>query len=343
MSEEHNVRIQALMAPIGSEAPAGHDIEYDSLYEQIRQAREHEEVVAEDEWACEAKVADWQQVILLGEEVLREHSKHFQIACWVTQAWMHQQGLTGLAQGLALLESMVRQWWASGFPALEADGEPYRLAMFGRLDRDIGQWLLTHSMTGSPQCSLAWWQQVLRHEHLKRSEETNTPDEYSLEQFRLWVVRELEAAQLDALLEQVRNCRSLLQPFAHGLSAVMASSGASVMAKTQEKFDEWDAFVSRMLEWFAPLGVSDEGGQAPSPERVAERAAQGAQSREAAISQMQDIARYFRQHEPSSPVPMLMDRAVRWASMPLQQWLAEMVRDENCLRDINLVLEGPQA
>ncbi|WP_323114839.1 type VI secretion system protein TssA [Pseudomonas guariconensis] len=343
MSEERSARIQALMAPIETEAPAGHDIEYDTLYEQIRQAREHEDVVAEDEWACEVKVADWQRVISLGEAVLREHSKHFQIACWLSQAWMQKQGLTGLAQGLELLEGMVRQWWADGFPALEADGEPYRLAMFGRLDRDIGQWLLTHAMTGAPQCSLAWWQQVLRHEHAKRSDEGSPTDEYSLEQFRLWVVQALDSAQLRTFLEQVRHCRSLLQPFAHALSAVTGNSGTGVMAKTLEGLDDWEAFLSRMLEWLSPPGDSDEEVLLPSPDRVGERPAQSAQSREAAIRQMQDIARYFRQHEPSSPVPMLMDRAVRWASMPLQQWLAEMVRDENCLREINLVLEGPQA
>ena len=64
-------------------------------------------------------------------------------------------------------------------------------------------------------------------------------------------------------------------------------------------------------------------------------------SRDLAITQMLTIAHFFRQSEPSSPVPFLMERAARWADMTLTEWLEEMLSDNNTLQDINNVLTGP--
>jgi len=47
-----------------------------------------------------------------------------------------------------------------------------------------------------------------------------------------------------------------------------------------------------------------------------------------------DIAGYFRRTEPHSPVAYLLERAVAWANMPLEQWLAEVVRDDTTLSSI---------
>ncbi|MBH2011056.1 MAG: type VI secretion system protein TssA, partial [Xanthomonadaceae bacterium] len=57
-------------------------------------------------------------------------------------------------------------------------------------------------------------------------------------------------------------------------------------------------------------------------------------SKEAALRALNDIAGFFRRTEPHSPVAYLLDRAVAWADMPLEQWLAEVIRDESTLASI---------
>jgi type VI secretion system protein ImpA len=47
-----------------------------------------------------------------------------------------------------------------------------------------------------------------------------------------------------------------------------------------------------------------------------------------------EIAGFFRRTEPHSPVAYLLDRAVYWADMPLEQFLAELIRDESTLSSI---------
>ena len=44
-----------------------------------------------------------------------------------------------------------------------------------------------------------------------------------------------------------------------------------------------------------------------------------------------EIAAHFKRVEPHSPVSFLLERAVSWADMPLDQWLAEVVNDDSVL------------
>ena len=57
-------------------------------------------------------------------------------------------------------------------------------------------------------------------------------------------------------------------------------------------------------------------------------------NRNDAIDALREVASYFRHHEPHSPVAYLLERAVAWANMPLEEWLAEVVRDESTLSSI---------
>jgi type VI secretion system protein ImpA len=43
------------------------------------------------------------------------------------------------------------------------------------------------------------------------------------------------------------------------------------------------------------------------------------------------VAEYFRQHEPHSPVSYLVQRAVRWGEMSLEDWLREVINDRGVL------------
>ncbi len=54
---------------------------------------------------------------------------------------------------------------------------------------------------------------------------------------------------------------------------------------------------------------------------------------------LREVARYFRQHEPHSPVPLLAERAARWAEMSLEEWLLHVVKDESTLQQLRELLD----
>ena len=57
-------------------------------------------------------------------------------------------------------------------------------------------------------------------------------------------------------------------------------------------------------------------------------------SKQAALRALGEIAGFFRRTEPHSPVAYLLERAIVWADMPLEQFLAELIRDESTLSSI---------
>ena len=54
-------------------------------------------------------------------------------------------------------------------------------------------------------------------------------------------------------------------------------------------------------------------------------------SREDAFHSLAIIADYLKTKEPQNPVSYLVERAVRWSKMPLENWLGEVVQNEEVL------------
>lgn len=50
-------------------------------------------------------------------------------------------------------------------------------------------------------------------------------------------------------------------------------------------------------------------------------------SREEALRLVAEVSLFFKRTEPHSPIYYLLDRAVRWGSIPLDQWLNEMINE----------------
>lgn len=62
------------------------------------------------------------------------------------------------------------------------------------------------------------------------------------------------------------------------------------------------------------------------------------QDRADALRRLAAVAAYFRQTEPHSPVSYLVQRAVRWAELPLEEWLQYVVHDATVLENIRETL-----
>ncbi len=62
-----------------------------------------------------------------------------------------------------------------------------------------------------------------------------------------------------------------------------------------------------------------------------------------ALQQLREVAAFFRQTEPHSPVAYLAEKAVKWGDMPLHQWLQEVVKDSGAMGHLNELLGLPGA
>jgi type VI secretion system protein ImpA len=57
-----------------------------------------------------------------------------------------------------------------------------------------------------------------------------------------------------------------------------------------------------------------------------------------ALRRLAAIADFFHHSEPHSPVAYLIERAVRWGQMPLEQWLNDVISDQGVLSHIRETL-----
>ncbi|WFO09274.1 type VI secretion system protein TssA [Edwardsiella ictaluri] len=112
-----------LLAPISEHHPAGEDISFDPLYDQIREARRADaDYLGQGEWVSSLKQSNWAEVIRLASEALETRSKDLQLAVWLCEALVQRHGLPGLQEGLLLLDNLLEHYWAEMYPELTEGG-----------------------------------------------------------------------------------------------------------------------------------------------------------------------------------------------------------------------------
>jgi type VI secretion system protein ImpA len=62
------------------------------------------------------------------------------------------------------------------------------------------------------------------------------------------------------------------------------------------------------------------------------------ETREEAIRRLQEIAEFFRRTEPHSPVAYIVEKAARWGTMRLDEWIREVVNDDSTRRNLKNML-----
>lgn len=339
----------SLLMPISPENPVGDDMEYDPLFDTIRQARESDpDDLPDDAWTIsEPRKADWRKVNTLSEKALTAQSKDLQLASWYVESHCHLTGLAGLQVGVEFLSEFLTRYWFQCWPALE-EGMSLRRSKLLRLDRDISQHLYSLPLLQrQPSTTLSHWRQVLAFEHAQHAHPNarDADDTFSMAHFDKQAAQfsSIEISQQAERVEQLLNALDQLESRYISLSQ---DNEGEPFTQTRQMLLETIDFLQRLSQRTIPQAddrlllpemadVPTEAAETPSP-----RSNAPVMSRELAISQMLSLAAWFRQSEPSSPVPFLLERAARWADMTLEDWLNEMITDSGSIRDIHHVLTG---
>ncbi|WP_405282643.1 type VI secretion system protein TssA [Gaopeijia maritima] len=120
--------IEEFLRPISDDAPAGEDVRYEVVYDEIRDARESDPDLPQGEWETERRVADFKAVAKMAGEVLRDRSKDLQIAAWLMEAWIDREGFAGLHAGLDLQRELLDRFWDHVYPEIDDGDLEYRAA-----------------------------------------------------------------------------------------------------------------------------------------------------------------------------------------------------------------------
>jgi type VI secretion system protein ImpA len=365
MSEELQqpavIDLDALLQPIPGENPSGEYLRYSGLYDEAAEARRQDENLSQGDWQTELKVADYRRVVDLVLPVLTSQSKDIQLAVWLTEALVKQNGFPGLRDGLKLLTGLQEIFWDTLHPEIDEGDMEGRANAIGWLDTQ-GVFVIKQTpFTGGVGYSYFDW------EDSKKYDFTENPDVLSSEDKKKYQALQQEAetgrrvtadlwrkeladtrrasierinftieeclvalGDLNRVVEEKfdRNQTPGITNFRKGLEQVHEQVKKIVEQKRLEEPDPVE-------EEFAEDGDSAVGGGG----NAAVGGKTGAiQSRGDALKRLVDIADYFQRTEPHSPVAYLVQRAVKWGNMPLETWLQDVIKDDSILSSLRQTL-----
>lgn len=140
---EHQVA--RLLEPISSASACGPDLQYDAAYDRIRLARQvNPQQLPAGVWEKEDKKADWHSITKECVVLLQDQSKDLQVVAWLSEALVKTQGISGLRQGLDLMDRLSNTFWEHIHPMPDEGDWSTRLRAFEWLGRELPGWLTAH-------------------------------------------------------------------------------------------------------------------------------------------------------------------------------------------------------
>jgi type VI secretion system protein ImpA len=118
-----------LLNPIAGANPAGASLRYDRVYDQIKEARtEEDDSLPAGGWSRQTKKADFRLVIKLASDALATRSKDLQLAVWLGEALIKQEGIATLAPVLRLCLDLQQNFWENLYPEIDEGDAGMRAA-----------------------------------------------------------------------------------------------------------------------------------------------------------------------------------------------------------------------
>lgn len=354
--------IDKLLSPITPDEPAGVNLRYDPVYDQIRELRrEDDAALPQGVWKSEQKRADWKAVEAICLDTLETRSKDLQICAWLLEAWLHLYGFGGAAEGFRVMHALCESFWDALHPRIEAGDPEFRIAPIVWLNRRFPAELRLLSITepaadGVPACTLADWEVACQMENLQnRPGKQPAANERGMhlakfQQSAMLTPTPVLAARLEDVRDLLHTCGALQQLLDTRMGAEspgmlsVRSAGEDAATLLESLLRERGALHARQTtgeasEVFQYQYSGPDGNDAVNDMELSRPVPGGRiQTRSEAYQMLTEAADFLNRTEPHSPAPYLIRRAISWGSMSLEELLPELVRNQAELGDIYRLL-----
>jgi type VI secretion system protein ImpA len=346
-----SIDIDSLQLPVDSDHPAGEDLEYDPLFSEMELAAAGKPQQQMGDAVIDAEEPDWRLVQRNALKLLAR-SKDLRICVYLCQAALQNEGIEGFSAAVQLTSLLTQQFWPSLHPELDSDDDDdptarvnavMALTSAARLLRPI-----EHApLLSVPMLGAVSWADV------KPTSGDDQPRHAS---------SEVEAIITNCEPEQIAQRRSAITAALQACQTletfITSEVGASRAPNLQSLRDLLKRIDAQLTRWWEQRGgdqqpeeaseVSqageedggDDGDATPrrdaalstaTPPRFRATMTRSQEpigaitSRQEAIAAIEKILEYYRRHEPSSPLPLLLARAKRLAPMSFIEILQDLI------------------
>lgn len=323
--------IERLLKPVSEEHPCGEDLDdfvFSSEYSELeRLAQGREEHVMGDE-VIPAEEPDWRAVREKSQELF-DQAKSLRVAVLLTKALTVREGLAGATAGFDLTRRLLEQYWDQLDPLIDEGDATERMHTLGELGSTEGFIRLlrrTELVASAAIGKFTIRDYLIAGDFLQAPEGEEAPQMSAINQ-----------ALMDIDLEDLQSILGHLDQLVDHAKAIETVFNGNVEAADQLALDE----VFRLGRDVRPVlqdalerrgvatGAAPEGGEGKAGQAGAQVSAPVAvpgeiNTREDAIKMLDRVTEYFNKNEPSSPVPLLVQRAKRLVSQDFTSILKDL-------------------
>jgi len=337
--------LETLLSPVSPENPCGlfadSSAELYSEFNALMQFADGRPEQVMGDSVIPAVEPNWAKVQELAQALLSK-SKDLRIACYLTQSLIKKGGFLGLNDGLNFVNSLLGEYWEEVHPCLiildedgdEDDDPDYRINAVAYLG-DAGfinslsdVKLVSSRAVGS--FSLKDYRIAIGSQGDSKGE--NKPDISLINAAFMDVDVELLQSARQAVIESIESVNQISNKFAEKLSAASSPQLKPLLADLRYVIKIYDevlserGVVSDVNDDQTDDSVSEEG-QAMNKELESVKPVVNAgevNTRDDVIKQIDKICKYYQKNEPSSPVPLILNRAKKLVTMDFMDIMKDM-------------------
>lgn len=309
------MNIDAYLQYIDLEDVCGKNLQYDAEFIELEQAIKGKSEQQVGESIQEYEPPNWREIKKNAESLLVSTIDLRILICYL-RALVALEGYSGLQQGLELIGILVERRWNKIHPQLDPDDDndpTERINIFMALCdyetmlRPLAQIPLLESK------SIGKFN--FREVCIASGKATATNAEKNTEQSSIdAAVQECEAVTLIQTLELITNSLNCINQLENYITDQVGINEAPSFAGLRDFLKEARAFL---LDWHSSKGITDQDAQESIEETASESVSTVAKSVSGVINNNQDVLKtltlicdYYKKNEPSSPVPMFLERAM---------------------------------
>jgi type VI secretion system protein ImpA len=360
--ETATVDVESILAPVPGDNPAGENLQYSGLHDEIREARRADDPSTKADWQTELRTADWDEVVNLAESALKTKTKDLQVGAWLCEALLRKSGFAGLRDGLKVMCGFHENFWDSAYPEIDEGDLEARANCLALMDRQCAfaaKELALTDVRGDENYSFIRWEKTKLPDDFNKIAQADKAEADRIKQEAEKAAEEwarLNRGTPRRFYEQLNTLLNQCWEEFQGLDRAMdqkfgrQTPGLGELKKSIESLRSLvDKIVKEKRVLEPDPAAADAAGGGEMVELVMGQAAgAGAGSagsstgairgRQEALRRLSEIAEFFQKTEPHSPVSYLVERAVKWGNMPLEQWLQEVIKDSTVLGQVQETL-----
>ena len=269
----------------------------------------------------------WPEIKARAVEALGK-SKDFRLLTYLAAALLRTDGLLPFLDTLGVASRWLGAHWAEVYPPIDEDAIVRRNALSGFADpHAVLDALRRAPLVGSRQHGRFSFRDIeMASAQAQPAEGETAPDQRLIDSA-------FASVPLDSLVATQQGLAVAMTAL-NDIDARMRSDGGPEAAPEVERLRtqlaRMDAVVRRQLAArpdAAGLVEAGTAGEGDAAQAAGPGAVGAIRTRQDAVRAMETVAAFFRQNEPSSPIPLLLERAARLVSKSFLEVLADMAPD----------------